>query len=301
MLAENGKSLPSIVARQIQALEQDMERAIELHGRLSLIQDRLSSGGQPDMGEWLASLALMATCGKYFTAAELKKIFANWKQTEAEWQPLIASIRQAMAQGIAADSFEAQPLARRWMELSFRWMEGDFALLARWKEMCQKEPQAHGKSGIDAGLFGFVSKAIELRLSVLEKYLRPEELKRLRAVPEKEWIALSRDAEQLIRNHAPATSEPAQKLARQWSRMIDCVTDDDPVIREKLITAFRNEPLLQAGTAMSDTARDFIRRAWQALLVGQATLSMNASADAGSEHATLRRRRNNANGRKNGA
>lgn len=266
MLAEGGKSLSSIISRQIQALDHDMAKAAEIRGRLILMQDRFSSGSQPAMSEWLTTLALMATYGKYFTATELKSILAKWTQMEAEWQPLIIAIRQAMDKSMASDSVEVQSLARRWMELSLRWMEGDFDLLARWSDMCRKEPVAYGTSGIDADVFEFIGKAIGLRLAALEKYLRPEDWKRLKVVPEKEWITLNETAERLIREGASVESEQAQILARQWSGMIDHVTNGDPVIREKLLTAIRNEPLLQAGMAINDKARDFIRRAYQAAM-----------------------------------
>jgi hypothetical protein len=137
MLAEDGRSLPLVISRQIHALDHEMARAIELRGRLTLLQDQLSTGNQPAMSEWLSALALMATYGKYFTATELKRIFENWKHTEAEWQPLISAVRHAIDRRIAPDALEAQPLARRWMDLSVRWMKGDFDLLMRWGEMCR--------------------------------------------------------------------------------------------------------------------------------------------------------------------
>jgi hypothetical protein len=89
-------------------------------------------------------------------------------------------------------------------------------------------------------------------------------VKRLNVVSEKEWITLAETAERLIQEGAPVESEEAQALARQWSDLFDHITDSDPVIREKLLTALRNEPLLQAGLPIGAKARDFIRRVYEA-------------------------------------
>lgn len=264
MLAEGGASLAMIIPRQIDALDGEIARATELRGRLHLLQDRIAAGNQPDANDWLATLTLMATYGKYFTVAELKKIFENWKQAEAEWQPLIRDVQSAMDSGIASDALDIQPLARRWMDLSVRWMEGDFDLLTRWSAMCRNESVIHGLNGMDPELFQFINKAIELRLSAFHKYLSPEEMKRLFKTLEKEWAMLGKTAAQLIRQGVSIDSPEAQSLVRAWSELIDRRADNDPVIREKLLTALRSEPLLQASSPLDAPAWDFIRRAYTA-------------------------------------
>ncbi len=261
---QGSESLPLIISRQIQALDHEMAKAAELRGRLALIQDRLASGHHPEMGEWLSTLGLMTTHGKYFTAAELRKIFINWNETVAEWQPLIADIRQTMTRNASASSPETQTLARRWMELSLRWMDGDFDLLKRWGNMCREEPAAHGNSGIDAELFRFINEAIDLRLEAFHRHLRPEELKRLKSVPEHEWITIGDIAERLIQEGVPVNSGQARELALRWSKLVDRLTGNDPLVREKLLTAIAREPILQSGIAIGSRARDYIRRALQA-------------------------------------
>jgi DNA-binding transcriptional MerR regulator len=263
VLVEGGKSLPLILSEQIQALDHEMAKAAELRNQLVLIQDKFRSGDTPEINNWLATLALMATYGKYFNAAELRSIFQSWSQLEAEWQPLITDIRDAIESGIRSDSLEAQPLARRWMELSARWMEGDFNLLARWSEMCRNEPVTHGRTGIDTGMFRFVSHAIDLRLAALERHLLPTEWRRLNVIAECEWVTLTASAERLIRDAVPVESEAAQALAAKWRQMFDHLTNKDPILERKLITAMRSEPLLAAGAPVSVAARDYIRRAFE--------------------------------------
>ncbi|HEX7636229.1 MAG TPA: MerR family transcriptional regulator [Noviherbaspirillum sp.] len=272
MLTEEGAPLPMIISRQIHALDREIARATELRGRLSLLQERLSAGSQPDMSDWLTTLQQMATYGKYFTADELKKIFENWKQTEAEWLPLIEDVRHAMESGIMPDAPEAQPLARRWMALSMRWMEGDFDLLMRWVEMRRKEPGVHGLSGPGTPVIEYIGKAIELRMAVLHKYLGKEEIKSLIPVPEREWEQLGEEVGRLMRQDLPVECEEAQALARKWSELFDRVCGNNPVIREKLLNAARSDPFMQAGSPLDAPVRDYIRRVYAAGMANQSAI-----------------------------
>lgn len=262
MLALNGASLPDVITRQVQALDQEIRRATDLRNRLKLLQNRVLVGLQPESDDWFAALQLMTTHGKYFTAAELKFINESWKQIEGEWQPLIKDIRVAMKQNLAADTREVQMLARRWMDLSMRWMKDDVTLLRRWKEMCQKEPAAHGRSGVDPELHQYIGRAIEMRFAALQKYLNIDDIKRINKGLDEKWSKLEEQAQEMMRKKLPVESRAAQQLAAQWNALLDEASDHDPLIREKLLSAVRNEPLLQAGSPLSPSARDFIRRAY---------------------------------------
>lgn len=262
MLAVNGASLPDVITRQVRALDQEIARANDLRNRLTMLQDRLLVGDQPETDDWLAALELMTTHGKYFTTAELKFIADGWKQIENEWQPLIKDIRASMKQKLAADSREVQSLARRWMELTMRWMRDDVDLLKRWKEMCKKEPAAHGRSGVDPELFRYIGGAIELRLAAFQKYLNIDEIKRLNKNLDEQWRQLEKAARKIISQKLTVESKAAQELAAQWDKLIDEVTCHDPLIREKLLRAARSEPLIQASSPLSPEVGDFIRRAY---------------------------------------
>jgi DNA-binding transcriptional MerR regulator len=262
MLAVNGASLPDVITRQVNALDQEIARANELRNRLVMLQDRLLVGDQPGTDDWLTALELMTTHGKYFSTAELKLIADGWKQIEGEWQPLIKDIRAAMKKKLAADSREVQTLARRWMDLTMRWMQDDVDLLKRWKEMCKKEPGAYGRSGVDSELFRYIGIAIELRFAAFQKYLDIDEIKRLNKNLDRQWRELEAAARKIIRQKLPVESKPAQALAAQWDQLIDEVTCHDPLIREKLLRAARSEPLIRASSPLSPEVGDFIRRAY---------------------------------------
>jgi DNA-binding transcriptional MerR regulator len=273
LFKEGSASLPLIISRQIQALDHEMAKAVELRSRLVFIQDQIASGINPEIEEWLSTLGLMATYGKYFTAGELRKIVTKWNQMLADWQPLIEDIRRAMERKMPGPSLEVQTLARRWMDLSLRWMEGDLDLLKRWGNMCLEEPAAHGNSGVDAGLFGYITTAIDLRLVALHRYLEPAELKRIKGIPEQEWTSIGDAAERLMQQGVSMHSAQAKRLAIRWSKLVDRLTDNDPVIRERLLLAIRNEPILQAGMTISAKAREYIRGAYLATVSRPATPS----------------------------
>lgn len=262
MLAVNGASLPDIISRQMLALDQEIARASDLRARLALLQDGLLVGSLPNTDDWLAALELMTTHGKYFTTAELKSIAEGWKKIEGEWQILIKDIRHVVKKSLAAESRDVQVLARRWMDLSMRWMKDDVDLLKRWKEMCQKEPAAYGSSGVDPELFRYIGCAIELRITAFQKYLHIDEIKRINKNLDAKWIALEKQAKKILRQKLSVESKEAQQLASQWNDLLNEATAYDPVIRGKLLKAVRSEPLIQAGSPLSAEVGDFIRRAY---------------------------------------
>ncbi|CAN5116059.1 MerR family transcriptional regulator [soil metagenome] len=262
MLAMDGASLPDIISRQLLALDQEIARATELRARLTNLQDGLLGGAQPDPENWLVTLGLMTTYGKYFSAAELKFIRESWKKIEAEWQPLIADVCAAAEKKLDIQSREMQTLARRWMDLSMRWMADDIDLLQRWGEMCRRVPEAHAGSGIDAESYAYIGKAIELRVAAFRKHLNTDQIKRIRKDMDKKWAEIEKAAQRLLRKNTSPTSDAAQELVGQWSDLLDETCDRDPVLREKFFHAIKTEPLIQAGSPFSPEVGDFIREAY---------------------------------------
>ncbi len=261
MLDGDGAALPAIIARQIEVLDQEVSRATELRASLGLLQERLSTGDEPEIGDWLGTLALMTTYGKYFTPAEQKTIFTNWDQIADKWPPLLAEVRSAMDRGVPPDSLELQPLAHRWMTLMLHWMDGDFDMLERWDYMYQREPVAQQQEGPGQDMIAYISQPIKQRLAVLGKYLEADELKRLGQVSEDEWQHISQRTRQLMQQGALAHSPEAQVLAHQWNALMQRLSGHDSAIRAKLMTAHANEPLLQAAAVLDPDVRDFLRKA----------------------------------------
>ena len=77
-------------------------------------------------------------------------------------------------------------------------MNGDIALSKRWRQMLQEQAKLPLPGGMDRALFEYISQAMQFRLSLLAKYLTPEDLQRIDFTLDPEWRALGERAEQLM-------------------------------------------------------------------------------------------------------
>ena len=254
-------TLAAILAQQIDTLDREIVQAKALRERLAVMQIILARGGQPEIDDWLASLAMMSTFEQYFSAAELKLIFERWKSSAAEWPPLVQAIRDAMARGVPPDSIELQPLARRWMDVSARWMNGDVALLMRWRSMLLEQPGLPLPGGMDRALYDYVDQAIQVRMAVVAKYISEDEFQRLDTTLDPEWRALSQRAERLMAEGTPPVATQARLLGREWQTLLDRMVRHDAALRARLLAAYKNEPLIRAGTAIKPEAWCYLEQA----------------------------------------
>lgn len=259
LLAGDGMAPERIIGRQIRSLDQQIEQATELRGRLTMLRDGLMAGAEPDMGNWLEALALMTTYGKYFSSSELKHIFQNWNLIEADWLVVKDLVRSAMDRQLAPDTPEVQALAYRWMALMLHWMKGDIDLLERWGHMFRTEPSTQGRNHAPPGdMIEYIETAIKLRMALLEKYLTRDDLRALGHVPHTEWAALEQDVQQLLARTVAPHHPDAVAAALRWSALFDLLTRGSPALRQKLLTASAHEPLLQAGSPLSAPVRAYL-------------------------------------------
>ncbi|QNP60398.1 MerR family transcriptional regulator [Paenacidovorax monticola] len=259
LLGGDGVEPERIIAQQIRALDQQIDQATELRARLALLRDGLAAGTEPDMGNWLDALSLMTTYGKYFSAAELKRIFENWRHIEADWLVVRDLVRDAMERQVPVDTPEVQALAYRWMALMLYWMDGDLDLLERWGHMFRTEPSTQGRNHAPPGdMIAFIEAAIQLRMDLLAKYLDRADLRRLGYVPHTHWAALERDTQRLLEQRQPPHGSEAMAAALRWNALFDTLARHDPALRHKLLTASASEPLLQAGSPLSVPVRTYL-------------------------------------------
>jgi DNA-binding transcriptional MerR regulator len=259
MLEKGGTPPGLIIDQQMRALDREIARATELREHLELLQHQLAKGTEPGMADWLDTLGLMKTYGKYFTAAELKTIFANWSLIDSEWEPLVKAVRALMDSGLPAEAPEVQPSAQRWMRLMLRWMDGNFDLIDRWGEMYEKEPSAHGRNGApQSDMIEYIRRAIDLRMSLLGKYLTQDEIRRFRHVPDAAWQDVEQRVRELIEQGVSPQSEAGQAIGRQWLALLDRLVNNDHAVRARLIAAHAREPMLQAGSMLPPAARAYL-------------------------------------------
>lgn len=262
LLEGEGMAPERIIGQQIRALDQQISQATELRGRLTMLRDGLMAGAEPDMGNWLEALALMTTYGKYFSSAELKQIFTNWSLIEADWLIVKDLVQSAMDRQLQPDTPEVQALAYRWMALMLHWMAGDLDLLDRWGHMFRTEPSTHGRNHAPPGdMIEYVEVAIKLRLSVLEKYLTRDDIRALGHVSCAEWAALEDTVQQLLAQGLPPQHPEAVAAALRWDALLGKLTRNSAALRQKLLTASAQEPLLQAGSPLSAPVRAYLHAA----------------------------------------
>ena len=213
MLAGDSAALPMVVARQLQALDQQISQASQLRARLALLMDRFSAGAQPEIGEWLASLALMATYSRYFNPDEVRRIVINWQAVRAEWPPLMQAVRQMMDACVPANDLAMQPLAHRWMGLIHHWLGGDFALIERWGRLFVQEPAVRQAGAPDLAMVAYVEQATALRLAAWLRHFTLADLAAFRWVSHGVWQALAGQVQALMAAGVPPGAAAARALA----------------------------------------------------------------------------------------
>ncbi len=259
MLAGDGRALPMIVARQIRALDHEITQATELRARLALMMARFSAGTQPEMADWLASLEMMATYARYFSADEIRRILDNWHRVEAEWPALEAETRQMMASGVPATDLAVQPLAHRWMGLIHHWLDGDFGLIERWGAMYKVEPAARKNEGPDLSVVRYMEQATTLRMARWQAHFTLDEMSRFRWVPLSDWRSVEATLQALIEQRTPPEATAARAACASADALISRTVGDDPVLLRKLATAMAAEPVLGAGMKLGPEVRAYLK------------------------------------------
>jgi MerR family transcriptional regulator, thiopeptide resistance regulator len=260
--------LPALIARQIAAIDEQIERSRQLRSKLTLMQSLLAAGSQPGLDDWLGGLSLMNACSQYFSAEEIRRLFEDWSRTEADWHALVEQVKQARRDGLATDSLELQPLVRRWMDLAMRWMRGDTDLLARWRQMLQEQPVSNSnRAGIDRETLDYIDRAVQQRLAVLGKYLSPTDIERLDKTVHVEWEPLAKRVRQLMRDGTAPEDPAARPVVDEWRRLLGRLTHHDQALCARLMKAYANEPLLRAGAVLPPEVRDFIHQAADAAIL----------------------------------
>ncbi|TFZ07647.1 MerR family transcriptional regulator [Ramlibacter humi] len=259
----DGKGAPpeAILAQQIQALDRQVRQATELRDRLSLLREGLLRGESPSLQDWVGSLSLMATYGRYFEAGELQRILSGWNRNAAEWDQLKAGVRAAMDAGLKRDTMEVQALTRRWMGLVYRVMGGDHDLMQRWGQMYRRETSAHGLNGAPpTDMLDFMEDSIEFRLGLLRQHFSVEDLTAMRwpEDTERRLQAIEDEScEAMAAGRAPA-SKQARALRARWQALLGEAAGGDPALLGRMLTLHRAHPLLLAGGPLSGEVRAWL-------------------------------------------
>lgn len=256
MLNGQGLALTDILSRQIRVIDQHMAQSASLRGRLELLQSQLSKGTEPDMNEWLRTLARMNAFHKYLTPPELKRILDRQAQTGPDWNHLFVDVQAAMDQGHAPDSPPVQLLAQRWISLMIDWMDGDFELMERWGEAYRNEPLAYTPQCPSPAMVAFIGTATELHKQAYLRHLSMAELTQLRPLPEADWVKLAKKCRELNGKGEPPSGLAAKRFVNAWASDALARAGHSADLLAKIYHAIRQEPLLQ----MTDGPREEVHR-----------------------------------------
>jgi len=267
LLDGQGASPETILQQQLRALDGQIREATQLRERLALLHEGLLRGESPTMDDWVRSLGLMATYGKYFDAGELRDIFQRFRAMEVEWRQLLARVREVMDADLAIDTPEVQALTRRWLMLMHEWMRGDYALMERWGEMYRREPAAHGARGAPPpDMLAYIERAITLRLGLLREHFEDHELRKVVGpVPDTELQRIEDDGRKLLETGKPPGGAAARAVARRWLGLLERAAGGDLALASRFARVQEAHPLLLAGSPISPQVRAFLRTAREAL------------------------------------
>lgn len=265
-LAQPGASLPDLIARQIDALDQQIAEAAKLREQLTVLRGQLLAGEEPELATWLTTLEQMTVYDKYFTKEELAQlpIYSDPAAPE-EWAKLIEAVGQKMSAGVPPSDPEVQKLAQKWMATFSRQAGHSVDMMRRLDHMWSSEEEYRKLSGISVEMRDYVAAAGGLsKLAIYAKYMLPEEVETMHRhfrTRGQEWPGLICEIrDQMAANPSPAAPE-ARALAQRWYELFTDMVGNAPGVRERFRRALENEPALNAGRMMTDDLLDFLRQA----------------------------------------
>jgi len=260
LLETDGAAMREIVARRIAALDEEIRARERLRGRLEVARDLLAAGVTPALSDWVDGLAFADASARHLDAAELRAVLANLQRSRHEWRALVHDVRAEMALGTPPDAPATQRLARRWMDVSIRGVDGDLDRLKRWIALQRERPGLRSADGIDPPLLAFIGAAIEHRLRLLATCLDAQDLQRLDKTLEPEFAALNDAARRALDDGALPGSARARTLAQAWQALLLRMARGDAALLARVLEAYERQPALYLGSPLEPEVRAFLRR-----------------------------------------
>jgi DNA-binding transcriptional MerR regulator len=258
----------ALIARQIAALDHQIENAARMRGQLQIVYQQLVNGETPELATWLTTLEQMTMYDKYFSKEELQQLplYRN-SAAQAEWRQLVAQVEDLMASGEEPRGGASKDLGRRWEALLVRDTAGNQAFVAQLDAMHENEPSVQRDTGISPQMKGYIRRAIgEAQLDIYAKYMTQSEVERMRRHQDTrahEWPGLIESVRrQMLADPSPGATR-AQELAGKWFELFQDMVGTDPATVPRFRQAIENEPGLQKGRGMTQEMIIFLRSARQ--------------------------------------
>lgn len=267
-LAQPGASPSEIIAQQIDVLDEQMQRAKTLRGRLFRLQAQLLQEKDTGLTDWLNILELMTLYEKHFTKDEIETLRANKAvgALDVQWRQLIPLAQDLIDRRIPSDSKQAQELAWRWMRLVRSATGNNASLAMKFRTMHRDASKAHVFNGISSELIEYVSQSFaHARATIFAKYLSGDELAIVRArqaARRSDWPPLIEAIRQQIERGATPGEPAVQVLAHRWQSLFRAsYSGDDPALEKKIRAAFQQEPYLLISVGIDAPLIAYMRQA----------------------------------------
>jgi len=188
LLDAEAPPLHEVLARQILALEREVQERQQLLRALRHVQDSVaqrlgSEGASSDalIDQLMRTMAMMRVHQKYFDAEQLQRLARRrdalgepaLRASEVAWPALIQEVQQAMAASADPHGAQVRELAERWMSLTHQFIGDDAGIQSKLREMYAKEPELQRSTGVTPALLGFLRPALQQ----VQQQLQPQAVK----------------------------------------------------------------------------------------------------------------------------
>lgn len=270
-LQNDASSLPTLIAQQLDEIDEQIARSTQLRDLLRGIETRLRSSHEPDVAEWLRALELLATYDGHCSTGELERLLAH--NNDAEWPAFIAAVRSALDRGIDLDGDEARALAQRWVRLAMARFGGDASLAKKMKLTYLEQPEIQARvqaqSGFDPQMMRFCA-AITTRahLAFWTRHLPPREVAKLCMGDEwgREWLSVAGIAKRLAMSVTTQSDEACRQLLEKWDASMRVFAGGDRSLEPIIEAALKVDADLQQFWGIDVAVLDFIARVRERLV-----------------------------------
>ena len=276
VLKKRGASLPEIVGRQIEELDDRIEHAEALKTRLVHLRDVLAQGDEPVVGDWLAAVELITLYDRYCSPEELHRLLANRHRPGREWPALIADVRAAMSRGVAPESDEAQTLGQRWRQLMLSQVGGDTTLAITMKLAYADQPDLQARFQAQSGLGPDVLEFLwqiwrHGQIALWRRRIGADVAVRLKFSDDRlrEWLRVVADLRDAMKNGDSVDDDEVQRALRQWDALVDELAAGDAVLARQVVETFATDLELQQAWAIDATLLIFVNRARESARKGE--------------------------------
>jgi MerR family transcriptional regulator, thiopeptide resistance regulator len=171
-LERGGQTLLGTIELHARRLQARIERERALCRRLEETARRLRRRRPPTLDEIVNTIEVVTLTDKYFTPEQQDWIKRRAEEVgperikrveEVEWPTLIAEVRAEMDKGTPPSAPHVKALAARWTALVEEFTKGNLGIARAVATVYKEEPAMRRKTGIDAAMMEYISRAGALK------------------------------------------------------------------------------------------------------------------------------------------